>query len=347
VRPARILLVILALGCVIAVLARYWLPERKPASPDSAGAAPIQDDSRAVKTPARPRGPRPVTPNWASDVLDGFRGDVHPLLHGSTRLEVTAHWTSVGQGRDRLDRVASPEVYAWFKNLQPARSRETYTERDFSAFLPKAVGEVGQLWALDLDKVARFLRQFHPRPSMQLVAAGRRAGPDGAFGLLRAKSDTYLDIAFRVHAEFYLTPAEGSPAELIDAWYTPAYLSGRVLVNKQTGTVDHFTLGLPTDRTLNVHLTMSPKRTGFHQQAHDIVRVERMELTGGDAGRAQTLSWSSAMTPAEADSRLARVFYKSLEIEWVPFDQALTQARNRKRPIFAVVSWGSLDDQSC
>jgi hypothetical protein len=182
---------------------------------------------------------------------------------------------------------------------------------------------------------------------MHLVAAGRRAGPDGAFAILRAKSPTYLDIAFRVHAEFYLTRDDGSPAQLVDAWYSPAYLSGRILVNQQTGKVDHFRLGLPTDKSLNVHLTMAAKRMGFHKQAHDIVRVERMELTGGDEELAQRISWLSALTPAEADRRLAKVFYKSLEINWVPFDQVLAQARSRKQPIFAVVSWGAIDDQSC
>jgi hypothetical protein len=238
-------------------------------------------------------------------------------------------------------------VYSWFKQLQPACPKQTYTERDYSGFLPEAVGAIGQIWALDGERVAKFLRQFHPRASLQLVAAGRRAGPDGAFAILRAESPTYLDIAFRIHGEFYLTPADGGPAQLVDAWYSPAYFSGRMLVNKPTGTVDYFRLGLPTDKALNVHLTMAASRMGYHKQAHDIVRVERMELTGGDAALAQNVSWSSALTPAEADRRLAKVFYKSREIDWVPFDQVLARARSQRRPIFAVVSWGSIDDQSC
>jgi hypothetical protein len=288
-----------------------------------------------------------VANNRGSDVLDGYRGAVHPLLHGSTRLDVTARWTQVGEGRDNFQRVVSPSIYAWFKELQPARPKQTYTEGDFSAFLPEAVGEVGQLWALDVDKVAEVLKQFHPRPRMQLVAAGRRAGPNGAFAILRAKSPTYLDIAFRIHAEFYLTPDTGGLEQEVDAWYTPAYLCGRLLVNTHSGTVDYFRLGLPADKSLNVHLTMAATRMGFHKQAHDIVRVERMELTGGDAALAQNVPWTSALTPAQADHRLAKVFYKSLEIDWAPFDQALAQARKRNRPIFAVVSWGALDDQSC
>jgi hypothetical protein len=207
------------------------------------------------------------------------------------------------------------------------------------------MGEVGQMWALDGDKVTGFLRQFHPHPCMHLVAPGRRAGPDGAFAILRAISPSYLDILFRIHAEFYLTPQDGQPNP--DAWYTPAYFSGRVLVNKQTGTVDHFRLSLPTDKALNVHLTLEGSAYGHTTQPHEIVRVERMELVGGDSGLVDKIPWTRAMTPIEAPARLAKVFYKFQEIDWVPFDQVLTQARSRGRPIFAIVSWGATDDQSC
>jgi hypothetical protein len=286
--------------------------------------------------------------NRGPEVLDGFRGDVHPLLFGQTRLEVTAHWTPVGKGRDQLHRDLHPKVYSWFTELRPTRPQQTYTERDLSAFLPPAVGEVGQLWALDADKMMEILRQFHPRPSLHLVASGRRAGPNGAFAILRAVSPSYLDIVFRLHAEFYLTPDDW-PADqpLLRAWYTPAYFSGRVLVNRRTGTVDYFRLALANDKALNVHLTVVAQGIGDSRQARDVVRVERMELTGGDGGRAENLPWTRALPLAEAHDRLAKVFYKFLDIDWVPFDQVLAQARSRNRPIFAIVSWGAFDDQSC
>jgi hypothetical protein len=151
---------------------------------------------------------------------------------------------------------------------------------------------------------------------------------------------------FRIHAEFYLTPKE-EPEVLIGAWYTPAYFSGRILVNKRMGTVDHFRLGIPTDKALNVHLTVDASRLGYRGTAHDIVRVECMELTGGNGRLAQKIRWSKALTPGQADRRLATVFYKFMDINWVPFDQALVEARRRNRPIFVVVSWGATDDQSC
>jgi len=340
------LLMILALSCVIAFLAWHLLPERGSSKGKSKLTRSEDSGSKSALPSASPQKPEPVALNRGLEVVDGFHGDVHPLLHGQTRLEVTAQWTKIGEGRDKLHTHLNHSLYAWFTELQPARPQQTYTARDFSAFLPAAVGDVGQLWSLDLDKMAEILKQFHPRPLMHLVASGRRAGPDGAFAILRAVSPSYLDIVFRIHAEFYLTPPEGSYKD-VDAWYSPAYFSGRVLVNKNTGTVDHFRLALPIDKMLNVHLTVDGGRRGYTAAARDIVRVERMELTGGDAELANRISWQKALSINEANARLAKVFYKWLEIDWTPFDHVLTHSRSRNRPILALVSWGATDDQSC
>jgi hypothetical protein len=206
---------------------------------------------------------------------------------------------------------------------------------------------VGEVWEIDADKMAEILKQFHPHPSMHLIATGRRAGPDGAFGLLRAISDSYVDIAFRIHAEFFLTPGEGTPGTApINAWYSPAYFEGNMLVNKKNGTVDYFRLALANEKALNVHLTVQAIGA-FAKEAHDIVRVERMDLVGGRMPGSGETRWAREMTLAAASAKLAKIFYKSLEINFVPCDQALALARSQGRPIFAIVSWGSFDDQSC
>jgi hypothetical protein len=375
-RIAGVLLVIVALGLTAYTVTTFI--ESQDRAPQDSATADIDpektesgnESSRLSRSPMLTLNPRamqgskgnpsksresigsresaPVALNRGADVANGFRGDIHSLLHGQARLELKAEWTHIGQGRDRLERTVNPMVYSWFTELRPAQMRESYSAHDFSAFLPAVVGGVGQLWMMDSDKVARFLKQFHSRPSMHLTAPGRRAGPDGAIAILRAASPDYLDIAFRIHAEFYLTP-EDWPPELppIGAWYSPAFFTGRILVNTQAGTVDYFRLELPTDKSLNVHLTVDASGLGYTSQAHDIVRVEHMELTGGDSKRAENIAWGNAITPAEAQIRLAKVFYKFEEIDWVPIDQALAQARRLGRPIFAIVSWGSFNDQSC
>jgi len=120
-----------------------------------------------------------------------------------------------------------------------------------------------------------------------------------------------------------------------------------IAINKQTGMVDHFRLALATEKALNVFLTVNLTLLHVPKLGHDIVRVERMELSGGDGASVEKIQWDNALTSAEAKNRLAKVFYKAHEIDWLPYDQALAQARSRNRPIFAIVSWGSPDDQSC
>src|SRR6516165_2664201 len=153
-RTSRELLVILALGCIIALVVWLLLPAPGLTKGKSKLTRSATSDSKTDAVSASRRAPEPVSLNRGPEVLDGFRGDVHPLLHGHTQLEVTAHWTKVGEGRDKLQTHVSREVYAWFTQLEPARPQQTYTERVFSAFLPLSVGDVGQLWSLDLDKMA-------------------------------------------------------------------------------------------------------------------------------------------------------------------------------------------------
>jgi hypothetical protein len=299
----------------------------------------------AAPTAGRVQAPIPVPANRSADVPDGFRGVVHPVLHGRTQLEVTAHWTPIEKGQLKLE--APDEVLAWYTGLRPAVPRATYTARDFSAFLPEALGAVGQVWALDPDRVKPFLAQFHPRPLAHQAAAGRRAGPDGAFALLRAVSPSHAEIVFRVHAEFLITPNVAGDLGLVYARLTPAYFQGRLVINKTRGTVEHFQLALPTDKARNAFLTVNPSLLGNPKLGHDIIRVERMELSGGDGRPADNLSWAESLPRDEAGRRLARVFYKFEEIDWVPADRALARAREKGRPIFAIVSWGSTEDQSC
>jgi len=263
---------------------------------------------------------------------------------------LTAHWVPEGNDRHAGKKLVI-EGYRFFLPIDPAIERQTYTEQDFSAFLPEKLPAVGQIWSVEPESVAKLLRQFHPFASMHLNADGRRVGPDGAFAVLQAVSPSYLDIALRVHAEFDVTDELRKSVDpryflLKQGWYTPAYFSGRMIVNRDKGTVEYFRLGLPADRTLNAHLTMSPADS--EPVSHYMARVERMELLGGNSEvAAKVKDWQEAIARAEADRRLEHVFYKFMDIAWVPFERTLAAARDKKKPILAVVLWGNLDDQSC
>src|SRR5262245_33588155 len=79
----------------------------------------IQKEMEAGATSVRVHKPSPVAVNRNADVPDGFRGDVHPVLHGRTRLEVTAHWTALDRGQLKLN-PAPDAVYSWYTGLRPA-----------------------------------------------------------------------------------------------------------------------------------------------------------------------------------------------------------------------------------
>jgi hypothetical protein len=286
-----------------------------------------------------------VALNRGAEILEGFRGEVHPILHRHNELQVTANWNYNREAR-RFFGQPPTSVCDLFLKLKTAIPTKIYSERDFSRFLPAGeFGPAGQMWALDQDKVADFLKQFHPAPSMRLVAKGRRAGPDGAFAVLRAISASHLDIVFRIHAEFDVMPSAMKCRQPVpEAWYSPAAFLGRLVLNRDAGTVEYFWLGLPTDMP-NVHVTFA---TGHDDgEGHDWMRVERMELQGGNLRSVEGMCWTDQIETAKAHDRLAKIFFKFMEISWVAFDEVQAAARAQKKPIFAVVPLGALGDQTC
>ena len=72
-----------------------------------------------------------------------------------------------------------------------------------------------------------------------------------------------------------------------------------------------------------------------------------MELVAGNLRGLEGLRWGQQIKMDQAHDRLAKVFYKFKEIDFVPFSRALATARARNKPIFAFVALGALDDQSC
>ena len=169
---------------------------------------------------------------------------------------------------------------------------------------------------------------------MHIDSTGRLAGPDGGFAILRAVGKTHAEIVFRIHAE--IEPEQG-------VFFTPAHFSGSLLVNKQLGTVEHFRLGIPTDGGLNATLTVALPTEALL----DIVHVDQMELISADSGQRLEIDWTDEIELYDAELRLKRLFYGFMGINWVPAEEAISLAEAQQRPIFAVVLWGGLDEQSC
>lgn len=273
-----------------------------------------------------------VYSNRGDEVKDGFRGDVHPLLVADARLDVTIRWPTLAE----RSHPGLPEHAAGLlRKAAFDEKQHHFSAREFSLLLPEHIKQVGQIWAVNLDEIPVFLKHFHPSPKMHLASRGRKIANNGGYAILRASSEKCLDILFRIHAEFLLDDG---------VWYTPAHLSGRMIVNKEMGTVDYFLLENPPGLTLNSHVTVMATATSHF---HDIVRCTTMEMRGGRDDIVDSIEWQESLDEPDARRQLEIVFYKFAEIEWVQVEQALSRARTMKRPIMAIVLEGNLDDQSC
>ena len=273
--------------------------------------------------------------------------NLRKTLDTQETVQVQAYWDPIADASLGLP-DHSPKHAALFKNLSPAHVSREYDIAAFKAFFPKGSVPVGHVWELDMNEVLPFLRQFHPgatgemhiNPGGESVIEifGRRITlikvgleSEGAFACLRALSPTYAEIVFRIHAEFQLD-------EEARAYFTPAQFTGRLILNRNNGTIRDFWLHLP------------PRKTNVDINAFggaDMVYVPRMELITQNAHDQSDIVWETAITENEAKDLLETSFYKFSEIERLRIEEAVTQAQAEHRPIHVVLTWGVFDDESC
>lgn len=351
-RRKIVVLSMLVAACGGIFYATYRKPAQAPAPPIQCAAAARAARMEQAELEICGRAPVPV--NRGAEVPDGYCNGVHPLLHHHAELEVKAYWNPASVNMSDLlsSRPGQlDEVRRLLMRISAAVPAKSYSELDFSSLLPPAsVSAAGQMWAIDPERLALFLKQFHPAVSAHSASIGRRPGPDGAFAVLRGVSSSHLDIVLRVHAEFDLAPKLATfPA--IYVWYTPACFLGRIVVNRTSGAVEYFQLGVPTDEAMNIHSTVwigeNDHPPYSHDALHQHIRADRMELVGGSLRGLDGVQWAGQIESSEAFAKLAKVFYKFKEIDFVPFSQTLAAARARQKPIFAVIALGAVDDQSC
>ena len=259
------------------------------------------------------------------------------VLNSSTSLQMHAHWEPIADSTFRMHKMF-PEHTELF-NLAPIQPIKEYRTNAFNAFLPPSTVGVGDVWELDAQSVVSFLRQFHPE-----AAADLGYGEEGAFACLRACTSDYVEIAFRIHAEFTLKSAayqewqEKNDERESEAKFIPSQFAGKIVVNVERGTVRAFSLALPA-RNTNVDLNAFG--------GADMVFVPRMELLAIDETDQDEIAWDAAITMEAARRVLELKFYKFAKIDWLPVDEAVAQAKATNRPIHAILVWGCLDDESC
>uniref|UniRef100_A0A3Q3A7F9 Selenoprotein N n=1 Tax=Kryptolebias marmoratus TaxID=37003 RepID=A0A3Q3A7F9_KRYMA len=210
--------------------------------------------------------------------------------------------------------------------------------------------------------VHALLSMFHPRPFIK-----SRFAPQGAVACIRASSDFYYDIVFRIHAEFQLNDVPNFPF-----WFTPGQFTGNIVLSKDASHVRHFHLFVPNDRSLNVDMEWLYGASESSNMEVDIGYLPQLELqsTGpstpsvilDEEGKVidsragggepiqfvfEEIHWSSEISREEAFRRLEVTLYPFKKVPYLPFSEAFERAEAEKKLVHSILLWGALDDQSC
>ena len=168
--------------------------------------------------------------------------------------------------------------------------------------------------------VVALLKQLHPNPNFFLhINAGDSFG---LWACLRAYNEQYADIVFRIHAEF----------KLKDGWFTPSQFTGHLVIDRKKEKVAFFEMYVPKS-VINFDVNWKRDKgnmvtsTGY---------CSKMELRAGRQDLLGNVEFIESITQAAAERALILRFYKSQQINWVPFDQVLEIAQAQQKPIHVI-----------
>ncbi|KAK2147360.1 hypothetical protein LSH36_557g01040 [Paralvinella palmiformis] len=193
--------------------------------------------------------------------------------------------------------------------------------------------------------IHRLLSMFHPRPFVF-----SRFAPQGSVAIVRASSKKYVDIMFRIHAEFQLNQPPFYPF-----WFTPAQFTGNLIISKDGTKVLSFNLYVPGDKRLNVDMEWLNGPKEQDNMEVDIGYMERMELKATrsslyvyDGGNNYTNTYISGV---EKDATRDIVWEKEItvkqaardmEVKMYPFKKAAKA--DQSQPELAAIATQQLKD---
>jgi hypothetical protein len=228
------------------------------------------------------------------------------------------------------------------ENLRVAVPEKAYSASVFRAFLPDEAVPVGNPWQIEEAGALELLRQLHPNPNLDM----RGYGDPGLWACLRAYTDEFADILFRVHAEF----------KLGDGWFTPSQFTGRFVINRSEETVSFFQMRL-LEGPVNFQVSWQDEKNRDEDSnwIADTGFCAQMELRAGTEGILRdittrlegTMGDSNAITHERAERALNCRFYESEQIEWVSMKAAVELAQAQQKPIHVISIDGPLADETC
>ena len=223
-------------------------------------------------------------------------------------------------------------------NLRVAEPKKRYPTSIFCDFLPKGPISVGDVWEIEHGGVLELLKQLHPEPNLDMhLNAGDSCG---LWACLRADNGEFVDIVFRIHAEFALQ----------DGWFTPSQFKGNLVVDRINGRIVFFQMHVPKG-IINFDVNWHTIQAGYNDNEPiwftDMGFCPQMELCAGIDSNTQNIEFAEFITEEEAAQKLIRRFYRSQQINWVSLEEALEMAPAQQKPIHAISINGPLADESC
>lgn len=274
-------------------------------------------ERQAAVSPEKTACPVPVAPDTSGQTYGiSVEGDQKITLHAKVEPLVG----------DDLSSVAQTDEILLLANFHPATPKDSYKASKFEPLFPKKAVRVGEVWQLPADSMEPFLMQFHGSATESLNMDG-----SGSYGLLRAVSADYFDVRFRTHAQFELAP---------QIFMSPGQFAGRAIINRKTKSIEYFSLEVPTTNKLNVN---------FEVLKNDFVvgMVYTPEFKLASEKEPAIASWDAGIDEKKSAQLLKSKFFAFEQIEWLPLDQAIKRSEETKKPVFAIVIAGVLDDESC
>ena len=217
-------------------------------------------------------------------------------------------------------------------NLRVAEPEKVYATSVFRAFLPDKPVSVGDSWQIDDHGALALLRQFQPNPNLDMhINVGDSRG---LWACLRAYNAEFADIVFRIHAEFALE----------DGWFTPSQFAGHLVIDRMKKSVVFFQMRVPENTSFDVNWRKDKDHSGFTTGGGVCPQIE---LRGGTRDVLQETEFTTSITRKETEDILIQGFYKSQQINWVPFEEASEISQAQQKPIHAISIAGPLADESC
>ena len=226
------------------------------------------------------------------------------------------------------------EEWDTLANMRVAEPEKVYSTSVFRAFLADKPVSVGDYWQIDNQGALALLKQFQPDPNLDMhINAGDSRG---LWACLRAYNDEFADIVFRIHAAFALT----------DGWFTPSQFAGHLVIDRIKKSVAFFQMRVPEGTLFDVNWRKPKDEPDYFYSCGGGV-CPQIELRGEMRDVSQETEFTTSITREAAESILIQRFYKSEQINWVPFEEASEISQAQQKPIHAISVDGPLADEAC